>query len=67
MKTLHLGFNPVPGQICFPLGNPHQKKRQEAEEHVRMNPLILPVIDGSQIQGRLQGPEGSFSARKSGG
>jgi hypothetical protein len=60
MKTLHLGFNPVPGHIRFSLGNPYQKESQEAEEHVRLNPLTLPVIDGSQIQGRLQVPEGSF-------
>jgi hypothetical protein len=60
MKTLHLGSNPVPGHVGFPLGNPYQKERQETEKHVRLNPLILTVIDRSQIQGRFQGPESPF-------
>ena len=57
MKTLHLVLNPVPGHLRFPLGDPHQQERQEAEEDVRFNPFVLPVIDGSQIQSCLQGPE----------
>ena len=57
MKTLHLVLNPVPGHARFPFGDPHQQESQEAQKHVRLNPFILPVIDGSQIQRRFEGPE----------
>jgi len=58
MKALHCTSDAVPGDAGFSLGNAHQKQREETEEHMGFDPVVLPVINRPQIQGCLEGSEG---------
>ena len=58
MKTLHTGPDLVPGDARFPLGDPHKKEGQKADEHVGGDALVLMMVEGPELQGRLQRPEG---------
>lgn len=42
------------------LADPHQQQRQPAQQHVRADPLLHPVVDGPQIQGVFERAEGVF-------
>jgi len=53
-----LGSNPVPGHVGFPLGNPHQKERQETEKHMRLNPFVgdnNPALKSNNFNARRTG------------
>src|SRR4030066_2051416 len=60
MHTLHNGPNMIPGLSGLTLRDTHQKKSEEAKEHMSTNPFILAMIEGSKLQSGLEGPEGPF-------
>lgn len=64
MKTLHDGANPVPRETCFLLRDADKQENKEAEKHMGIDALILPMINRPQIQGGLQGTEGPLHFQK---
>ena len=64
MKSLRHNTNTVPSEPRFSLRDAHQHERQETEKHMGFNAVILPMINWSQIQGGLQGTEGSIHLQR---
>jgi len=64
MKTFHDRPDAVPGFPRLPLRDPDQQQRQIAEKNVGPDPLLLAVIERSQVERRLQRSERPFHLRK---
>jgi hypothetical protein len=54
-----------PGGTGLALGDAdQQQQRQPAQQHVAADAMFQPVVDGAQVQGGLQVPEGAFGLQQ---
>jgi len=57
MNTLHDGSDLIPGATGLPLRDPHQEQGKKADKDMGSNAFVFPVVDGPELQGRLERPE----------